>query len=70
MAKIFTFEIEEETICVDLDTVKMITFREDGIRITFKDCDEISEFNFYDDDEDVKNRLKEDAKKLINFWKN
>lgn len=64
MSKVYLFDFDDLKICIDLDTVSMITFRDSQIRIVFKATKDISEFDF------SKNIIhtKEFYDKLINFW--
>jgi hypothetical protein len=64
MSKVYLFDFDDLKICIDLDTVSMITFRESQIRIVFKGSTDISEFDF------SKNIIhtKEFYNKLIDFW--
>lgn len=64
MSKVYLFDFDDLQICIDLDTVSMITFRDSQIRIVFKATKDISEFDF------SKKILhtKEFYDNLINFW--
>jgi hypothetical protein len=66
MTKIFTFNYENEKACIDLDTVRMITFREDKISVMFKDTGAISDFMLSGLETKTKKECIDD---LIDFWR-
>ncbi len=70
MSKIYLFDFDDHKLCVDLDTVRIITFRDSQIRLTFKDTSDVFEFNLSKSEEEHNNpiRTKEFYKKLIDFW--